>query len=63
VAVAALRSEPGIPSARTLRGSEGANPSGRRRGGVPLLTGENICPHAPRLRERKPIRQEERDGR
>jgi len=31
VAVAALRSEPGIPSARTLRGSEDASPSGRRR--------------------------------
>ena len=28
---AALRSEPGIPSARTLRGSEDATPSGRRR--------------------------------
>ena len=28
---AALRSEPGIPSARTLRGSEDASPSGRRR--------------------------------
>ena len=27
----ALRSEPGITSARTLRGSEGATPSGRRR--------------------------------
>ena len=59
---AALRSEPGIPSARTLRGSKGATPSGRRRGGAPLRTGDTVCPHAPRLRGRHPIRQEERAG-
>ena len=26
-------------------------------GGAPLRTGDNICPHAPRLRGRHPIRQ------
>ena len=38
---AACRSEPGIPSARTLRGSEGATPSGRRREGGRQVVGGN----------------------
>ena len=37
-------------------------PLTRGSGGVPLRTGDTICPHAPRLQGRHPIRQEERGG-
>ena len=38
-------------------------PLTRGSGGAPLRTGDTVCPHAPRLRGRQPIRQEERGER
>ena len=57
---AALRSEPGITSARTLRGSEDAYPCGRRR--EEREKREDGGQEAERRRGRQPIRQKERGG-
>jgi len=48
---------PGTPlSSPPVYAARSPAPLTRGSGGAPLRTGDNICPHAPRLRGRHPIR-------
>ena len=62
LARSAARPNGGALSSPPVYAARSPAPLTRGRGCVPLRTGDNICPHAPRLRGRLPIRQEERAG-